>query len=799
MPPLRRFLRALLWSGIALAALALAGGGGGYLWLRTSLPQTEGSVTLSGLSGPVEIFRDAHGIPHIFAQSDADAYYALGFLHAQDRLWQMETGRRAGAGRLSEIFGRRTLESDVFLRTLGIHRRAEQSFAALDPSTRTLIEAYTAGVNAWLGSHNGALPPEFAIFRFRPARWRPADSLVLITMMALELDGNAGDEVLRSRLGERLSAAQIAALWPAEEGDGMPAPLKAERPPMAPALLDGLAEMIPPSPRGLGSNNWAVDGRHTESGRPLLANDPHLGLEIPGPWYLAHLSAPGLAVAGATLPGIPVVVVGRNERVAWGVTNTGSDVQDLFVERADPADPGRYLTPSGSEPFDTREEVIHVDGEDPVTLRVRETRHGPVVSDAVRRYATTEGRALAFAWTALYDRSKTLRAGFALARAEDWDTFVAALRDYHGPQQNFVYADVDGNLGFYAAGRVPIREGGDGRVPAPGWTGAHDWTGMIPFEDLPHRYDPADGRIATANNRIVGDDYPYFLTHDWAAPYRIRRIEQRLETDAPHTAAGFEAIQTDHLSLFAHSFLPRLLAETPESDRGREAHRLLTAWDGRMESARPEPLIFAAWYRALTRRLYADELGPYFPAAWNYRPRFVAEALSGSAGDWCDDTATPAEETCGALVTAALEEALASLTERHGPDMNAWQWGEAHRARLRHRTFDGVPVLGRMFSRSVPQSGGTFTVLQAGNVLANEAAPFDAVHGVSMRVVFDLGDPDATRAILPTGQSGNPLSPWYDDQLPLWLDGETVALPMSREAAEGIATFRLTLEPEHEE
>lgn len=787
-----RWRRSLGWFLIALSTVlvvAMVTAVTGFFWLRGSLPATDGTLAVAGPDSAIEILRDGNGIPHIYAGTAADAYFGLGFVHAQDRLWQMETGRRAGAGRLSEVFGARTVSIDRYLRTLGLMRRAESAVTALDEDARALLQAYVAGVNARIGRTGVPLAPEFPLFRYKPEDWEAADSAVLVTMMALQLDGNARDELLRNDLIDRLGPDRTAALW------GETAPATEHGALLPRTASEALAAVIPPSPRGLGSNNWVVAGERAAGGSPMLASDPHLALATPGPWYLVHLEAPGLSVVGATLPGVPAVIVGRNERIAWGVTNTGSDVQDVFIERVVPGSPSSYLTPDGVEAFAEREEIIEVKGSDPVAQRVRESRHGPIVSDASPLYTAGAGEVVALSWTALGEGLRTLQAGFDLAAAANWSDFTAALRDYAGPQQNFVYADVEGHIGFYAPGRIPIRRTGEGKQPNRGWTGEGDWTGFIPFEDLPHVYDPAEGRIATANARIVGPDYPYFLTDDWAEPYRVDRINTLLDAVLTHELEDFSAIQNDETSLFAEAFVPYLTAVEPRSDTGRLAVDLLRAWDYRMNRDRPAPLIFSAWYRALTRLVYADELGASFPGAWDFRTEFMKQVLDGAEAAWCDDVTTEPPESCRTIVERALEEAIGDLSAVHGDDPAAWHWGNAHPAVASNQTLGQVPVLGGIVNLAAPLGGGPFTVAQARYRMADEPTSFPTVHGVSLRLLFDLASPDSTRAILPTGQSGNFFSSSYDDMFEKWHAGETVPLPMSRTAVEAVTTSQLELEP----
>ncbi|MDP6351829.1 MAG: penicillin acylase family protein [Alphaproteobacteria bacterium] len=790
---MRRLLRLV---GLVLI-LGLGAGVAGLLWLRGSLPVLDGTVAVAGAAAPIEIHRDANGIPHIAAESEADAYFGLGFVHAQDRLWQMELMRRSGAGRLSELLGDRALDTDRYLRTMGFYRAAQQSLDHFSVRSLALIEAYCAGVNAFLASHDGPLPPEFVLFRHRPEPWTPADSVVAVKMMAPLLAGNARDELLRRKLLEFLRPDQVADMWPPYPGTASPTEsFSGPLVPLPAGLIEaGLAALPGGPPISVGSNNWVVDGRRTRSGKPILANDPHLGLTVPAPWYLAHLRAPGFGVAGATLPGIPTVVVGRNGRVAWGVTNTGADVQDLFVERIDPDDRDRYLTPDGSQPFARREEVIAVTGGPAEVLIVRETRHGPVVSEVSARYAMAdEGHVLAMAWVAQAGDDTTLQAGLGLARAESWQDMVAALRDFHTPQQNFVGADVDGMIGFIAPGRVPIRRAGDGWLPAAGWTGDGDWIGFIPFDELPRLLAPAEGRIVTANQKIVADEYPHFIARDWATPYRARRIEELLDGGDRHGVVGFKAIQTDVVSTMARDFLPILLASAPAGHAEDPIRARLAAWDGSMHRYMAEPLIFHAWYRALTQRIYGDELGAAFRAAWRRRPNFIYRTLTENPA-WCDDVDTPRAESCAVQIEAALDSARGWLEDSYGDDIDGWRWAEAHPAHSRHRPFSAIPVIGPLFDLKIGHGGGPYTVMQANTTIADEAAPFAEVHGAALRVIFDLGDDDSGQVMIHTGQSGNRLSPHYDDLARRWADGVYVAMPMTGAAIERITVHRLRLEP----
>ena len=781
---MRRFLRfALRFTAVGgfVAALLLAGF---YVYLRQSLPQTRGDIRLAGLSVPAEILRDRYGIPHIFAGTLGDASFALGFVHAQDRLWQMEMSRRIASGRLAEIVGPGALENDRFLRTLGVRRSAEANLRALDAETRQLLEAYAAGVNAFIAS-DPVLPPEFWLTGARPEPWTPVDSIAWVKMMAWDLGGNWRNELLRMRLAKTLPLARIHELLPPYPGE--PVPVIADLKELYGSMERDAVRLarFAPDNEGLGSNNWVVSGARSASGKPLLANDPHLGLTAPPVWYFAHLSAPGLNVIGATLPGVPGVILGHNGRIAWGVTDTGPDVQDLYIEKLDAA--GGYLAPEGARAFQVIDETIKVKGAESEQLRVRVSRHGPVISDVLRtaQELAPRGHVIAFAWTALAEDDRTMQASLQFARAREWDGFLAAARDFHSPQQNIVYADVEGNIGFVAAGRVPHRGPGNdlkGMAPAPGWLEKYDWAGTIPFEQLPRSFNPASGVVVTANHRITPPGYPHFISSEWQPPYRADRIQQLLDATPKHDVRSFARIQADVTSLAMRELLPKLLATRPRSEAARKALDLLRKWDGAMAPERPEPLIAWAWWRELARAIYADELGDAFRQNWLARAVFLANVLSGDPGParWCDDVRTRAVETCEERLALSLDAALANLGKRYGADAFRWRWGEAHAARHEHRPFGRQPLLAKLFDIRVPSPGDAYTINVGRSFLNDEAEPFANRHAPSLRAIYDLSNLENSLYIHSGGQSGNILSDHYDAFSEAWAKNEYIPMRAAR-------------------
>lgn len=810
---MRGIVRISGWTLLALLmGLALA-----LLWYRhASLPRIDGKLQLAGLQGEVDIVRDAEGIPHIYAQSPQDAWFALGFVHAQDRLWQLETNRRIAAGRMAEILGPGAVGTDRFLRTLGVRRNAEAILSNLSADTRAVLDAYARGVNAWLASRSGPLPPEFLLTGApAPAPWEAADSIGWQTMMAWDLGSNWSQEVLRMRLAQRLSLEQINQFLPPYPGDavlptrdytGLYRKLAGTV-----RQLEAVAAIAPPSyVAGMGSNNWVLAGGLTESGKPLLANDPHLGLSAPSLWYLAHLSAPGLNVIGATLPGIPGVVLGHNGRIAWGFTNTGSDVQDLYVERINPANPAQYQTPDGWADFRVRRETIKIKGQADLTLEVRETRHGPVVSGAlpILDKAPLDAReyAIAFAWTALRPDDLTLQAGIRMNGAGNWQEFLAAVRDFGAPQQNIVYADIDGNIGFIAPGRVPLRKPENdlkGLAPAPGWDSRYDWDGYIPFDALPRQLNPAARRIVTANEKIVGPDYPYFLTSEWVLPYRAHRIAALLDAQGKHSMADMARIQGDDVSLAAQELLPLLRQTKAASERARLALATLAGWNGKMARDRAAPLIYNAWMREASRLIFADELGDglmrdYWSQRNVHQPMVDVLRDRNGEGSWCRNAAWQANggpRDCAGLLALALEQALDELERRHGKDMTRWRWGEAHVALSEHRPFGKVAPLAAFFDIRVPSAGDTDTINVGRYNLRDEKNPFTSRHAPGLRALYDLSNLENSRFIQSTGQSGNVLSPLYRNFSRRWAEVDYLPMQTRRASVEQGSLGTLSLHP----
>ncbi|MBV8738470.1 MAG: penicillin acylase family protein [Alphaproteobacteria bacterium] len=755
--------------GAGLIVLLLVASGGAYLYLCSSLPQTSGRLSVTGLKAPVHIERDADGVPTIIADSEADAAFGLGFVHAQDRLFQMDLTRRYAAGRLAEIFGPAALPADKQMRLLGLYRLAEQEIPFLSAEVNRVLSAYAAGVNAFLATRRGALPPEFLLLRYSPESWRVADSLAWGKLMALRISGNYRGEIQRADMARTIAPDDLAFLYPGYPKNG-PITLAAMRPIYDRLGLDDLLRAMPPviGPR-YASNNWVVDGRHSASGKPLLANDPHLDFGAPGQWYLARLKTPSGVVAGATAAGVPFIVIGHNDHIAWGFTTTAADVEDLFIEKIDPNDPSRYLTPDGIAPFVTRRESILVRGAAPVDLMVRTTRHGPVLSDVLLAGTADPGYVLALSATFLLPRDRSAQALWEASHAANWSGFREALRNFAGPVQNTVYGDDGGTIGFIAPGLVPIRKKGDGWMPVPGWTGEYDWNGFIPFDKLPSAVDPSSGRFVSANNKIVPDSYPYFISRDWDLPDRAERINTLLDAAPVQTPSSSAAIQADTLSLMATRLVPLMTRIAPADPAAGWALEMLRQWDFRMDRDKTAPLLFTAWLRHFSHAVLFGRFGNAVAGYWDLRPT-VMEAVLTSHREWCDNPKRPGIETCSSRLIQSLAATIAELRQAYGADMNGWTWGRAHTAVFANPVFSRIPVLRDWWGLSISTGGASDTVDHAPSVIRDNREPFEQRFGAALRIITDLAAPKDSRMIVPPGQSGNPLSDHFADLLQRWRD-----------------------------
>jgi penicillin amidase len=763
MHPLAKFALRLI---AFVFALALLGGFFALALVFVALPDAREDLSIPGLSAPVTVVLDSDGIPRISAQTERDAAVALGYLHARDRMFQMDSMRRGAEGRLAEIAGPAALRADRFVRTLGLAQRAREDLEAISPGAREILQGYADGVNAWIAVRGRMAAPEFLVLG-EPEPWKPEHSLLWGKVMGLWLSGNWRRDIERARLGQTVPPERLRLLWPEDDSRGRP-----DLAWIGAGHLERLLAQVPvfgidaPLP-GSASNAWAVAPSRSASGAPLLANDPHLGFQAPVIWYLARIELPGGRFrAGATAPGVPAVVIGRNERLAWGFTTTHSDTQDVFIERV--AGANRYATPDGPRNFTLRSERIRIRGQPDEVITVRETRHGPVVSDLDPESERPADTVVAVAMANLAPQDTAADGLLALNRATSLAEARAAAALLTSPPQNLMVAAADGGIAQYMVGRTPVRRSGDGSRPAPGWDGAADWTGFVPFDEMPHVENPESGMLAAANARPAPAEHPVFLGRDWPGEWRLRRIFDLLGARPQHDASQFAAMQNDVVSTFAVEVLPTLRAVTPSADAAA-AHALLRDWDGRMAAESPQPLLFHAWLRTFRRA--ALSAGGALAAEDQTGPEFLRALLhpDGRGAAWCGP------DRCAALLTRSLDEAVRGLAAEQGRDPAAWRWDRAHVARFDHPLLRFLPIL-RDLTRLEAATPGDGETISRGTFRGSGPAPFAHVQGAGLRTVFDLSDPDGALAIVATGQSGHPLSDLYGNMLQRWRDGDVVRL-----------------------
>jgi penicillin G amidase len=805
-------LRVVLWVLVLLIVILGTALGYAYFVARSALPQLDGQVTAPGLSAPVSVVRDSHGVPTVEAQTLDDLFFAQGFVTAQDRLWQMDVMRRFAGGELSEILGPDTLKLDREQRILGLRAAARKSLELANPRDRSFFKAYARGVNAYIANENNHLPIEFRILKYRPKSWLPEDSVVIANQMVKDLNYHYFEDVLSrekilAKLGPELTAdLYVNRSWhdrpptvmredlqeqnnasdsdDENDSDDDSSPDNSVTQHHAPASSWYENDELPVN----GSNDWVVSGAHTVTGKPLLSNDMHLGHQMPNLWYEAHLHAGTLDVAGVTLPGMPYVVVGHNQKTAWGFTNVGPTVTDVYIENFNAQ--GAYQTPKGWLQPEHRTEVIHVKGQGDVTVDVRTTRHGPIITELV----PGETRSLALRWT-LYDGLHI--PFFDVNTAQNWDDFRRAFSSLDAPGQNVVYADGDGNIGYQTTGKVPIRAAGDGSLPVSGADDAHEWTGYIPFDKLPHIYNPPSGIIATANGRITPDDYPNSISMEWEAPWRTARIYHVLESGRKFAAADMLALQTDVHSepdLFvAERLVYAVDHDSQASGRAKQAADLMRNWDGRMLAGSAAPTIAEVSARELRRLLLEPRLGnaPADPAkaeetlnwktySWEMRSVWLENVLLHHPKRWLPEKYPDYD----ILLTAAVE---AAVNDPNAPkDLAAWNWGKFNAVEIQHPILGKIPVFRHWSGPGVQeQSGSGYTVKAVSRH-----------HGPSERFTANLADLDQSTLNIVTGEGGNFLSPYYMDQWKAWYGGSTFTLPFTARAVAAAKAHTLKLEPQ---
>lgn len=777
---------ALIFAGLLALAAALL-----RLAYRHPLPRRQGRLSLPGLREPVTLYRDDHGYLKIEATSLHDAVFAQGFGHAQDRLWQMELNRRVGSGRLSEIFGERAVAADLFVRRLGLRRAAQSDLEHLDPLERELLEAYAAGVQAARQAMGWRLPIEFRLLGFSPEPWTVLDSLTWIQVMSMDLCGNWEQELLRARILQRLGPRAAAFLHADLRGQSAPVPSEAE----ATDLFEQLRELyqeargfLPNSGLPGGSNAWVVSGHRSASGKPLLANDPHLVGRVPGIWYEVHLQAPGLDVQGASFPGLPFVVIGHNRQVAWGITNSYADTQDLYLERFHPDASHLVETEQGYQPVTVFEEVIAVKDRAPVVEQVELTRHGPIL-------VRSDWGALALRWVN-YEPSHPVATLLAMNQAQSAGAFKEALRTWQAPSSNFVFADVSGQIGYLMAGRIPRRRRGTGLVPVPGWSGEWEWEGTIPFEELPQSDNPPCGYIVTANNAVVKGGYPYHLSWDWLSPARADRIEQLLQSRPQHTVADFATMQCDVDCSTGRRLVAALQGLAPQGKAESKVLEVLRAWDGDGGANSAGMAVYQVLLLTTQRALLEPLLGPSLCAdllGASQNPLSVMAGHAGRSTAWFLELLEHPErfaelehpQPLEEVLQRGLGEATRLLETRLGPDPTRWRWGRLHRLVFQHG-LGSHRWLGLWLNSPVIESGGDSDTIMQTAVIPHQ--PFTPAWCPSWRQVVDLAEPERAATVLPTGQSGHPASSNYMDQLALWRDGRLRPHPTDYR-------YRLRLEP----
>ncbi|MBI3175474.1 MAG: penicillin acylase family protein [Chloroflexi bacterium] len=854
--------RFLMRGLIAVVILALVLGAGGAFYFKSylpntvakqSFPQIDGEIQITGLEGPVDVYRDSMGIPHIYAASAHDLFFAQGYVHAQDRFWQMDAWRHIGSGTLSEMFGSAQVETDTFLRTLGWRVTAEAEWEALGPDSRAILQAYTDGVNAYLKDHNGtALSLEYAIlgllspdYKLEP--WTPVNSLTWGKAMAWDLRGNMDEEITRAVLLKTLTPEQVDQLYPPypedhpvivnKIGDGA-AISAVPAAPTDPALLSALPldsvqsnialldPLLGQLSDGIGSNSWAVSGKLTDTGMPILANDPHLGIQMPSIWYQVDMhcmpksDACPFEMAGFSFAGVPGVVIGHNDRIAWGFTNTGPDVMDLFIEKVNPDNPNQYEVDGKWVDFETRKETVAVVGGEPVEVTVRLTRHGPVISDAYgplkdqgdpkdKEFVPFKERTgielpqqyvIALQWTALTP-STPFEAIWGFDKAQNWTEFRAAASNFHVPAQNLLYADVDGNIGYQMPGDVPIRKKGDGRFPVPGWNSEYDWTGYIPFEEQPYTFNPTEGYIVTANNQVPPRDYPYMVTSDWDYGFRANRILEMIQ-NAPGKIdiAYIQKMHGDAFDASAAAILPIWSEINYKAASPNEAYALdlMQKWDDQSTADSKAAAVYQQFWWNLDQNTFNDDLPERYAVSGGDKDFEVMRRLVQTPNDpfWDDRSTTDKVETRDDIFIASLVETVNQLEKDHGKDPAQWPtWGDLHTATFRNQTLgeSGISLIEDLFNRGPFPTGGGKSIVNATGWSIGESFEVDWLP--SMRMIVDLGNLNNSLTVHTTGQSGHAYSEHYADMAPLWASVQYYPMWWDQQSAIKDAEGHLVLKP----
>jgi len=758
----------------------------GVRLLKKSLPQTKGILEVRGLQQPVSVFRDDNGIPHIFAGNHEDLYFAMGYIVAQDRLWQMDINRRSAMGALSEIYGNKALPVDRLMKTIGFPAIARQLSDSISPESKMILASYAEGINAFITTHFDQLPIEFILMNYQPQAWEMEHSIAYQRLMAWGLEMAWRVDPVYGQLLEKVGSGKLAEIFPEYlVGEMIISENEAEQSTVVENLFSGLSDEIfhltgffgP----GLGSNSWVVSGERTKTGKPLLANDPHLALKNPGIWYEIHLNAPGIDCYGVSLPGIPGIIIGRNNALAWGLTNVMADGCDFFVEKMNPKNEDQYLYQGRW--FETLQEdqEILVKDEPPVTFKIRSTNHGPVISDVFPALQNST-QTISMNWAG-FSQSDEILAFSKINRAQNWDQFVDGLQYLAVPAQNFVYADTAGNIGYYCAGKIPIRKKGNGLVPQPGWTNRYEWKGWIPFERLPQKFNPQEGELITANNKIADKKYPYFISTYWEPPYRANRIHELLAKQDTLEVVDFQKMQKDQISKHGQFVVPFILKVLPNFDQSDELRvffcQAIKAWDFKMDTKSVGASIFEVFLVKLYENIFLDEMGENlyqnFLKLPNIPIRVTDQLLARGASKWFDDITTPdKKESIDDILLLSLEHTLNFLKTAYGEKVFNWRWGQIHKISFDHPLGKKSPLKNLLNIGPFPIGGSETTVNNA--TFKINGQQFETVAGPSMRQIIDLSPQNNSLMITTTGQSTHPLSKHFKNQSSLWLNGEFHAI-----------------------
>ncbi|HTY36073.1 MAG TPA: penicillin acylase family protein [Bacteroidota bacterium] len=753
-----------------------------YHLLTRSYPETSGTTDAAGVQADVRIYRDNFGVPHIYGNSDYDTYFAVGYVHAQDRLWQMELMRRAGEGRLSEILGEPALKIDRMFRTLGLSKQANNLASRLDETTRSWLQAYADGVSAYIASHKGKYPVEFDILNCEPDPWTISHSILISRLMGWELNYSRWVDIVLGQLVEKLGAAKASEIFPSWPEGAPLIVLKEMEGSHAAEMANEFFEadrafrhLLGSGAMESGSNAWVVSGAKSTTGKPILANDPHLMFSAPGRWYELHVSAPGLNVEGASIPGVPFVVIGRNQSIAWGVTNAMLDDEDFYVEDVDSVQhPSRYKVNGTWRPVEQQVDTILIKNEPPVLLTTYRTHRGPIIN-RMEAAAQFSHQLLSMRWVG-QDESDEARAFAMINRAHNWKEFLDGLRHFGVPAQNFVYADVDGNIGYHTGGRVPIRKTKSVTLPFPGWTDEYDWKGYVPFEQMPQSFNPPSGFIATANNKIISDSYPYYLSNLWEPDWRITRITSILRDQQFFSVEDMQRLQQDVFSPQAQELVPIILraydGNPPQDADVQTTLAYFRNWNFEMRANDVSTTLFQAFLVKMIHNTFEDEMGPQLLGVYDTLATIplaaITKLMKKGTSPWFDDVRTPQIETMNDIIRRSVQDGVADLRTRLGMEIKEMRWGNVHQVVFPH-IFGAHEVLGRIFNVGPFPTGGSHSTVNKGDFRLS--APYEDFVGPSTRQVFDLSNANNTRSVTPPGQSGQVFQRHYDDQIPLWLNG----------------------------